>query len=67
MTTSSTHQVSQEQISQDILDELFQVTSSTVEDVHSLLKSCERPEDDMIGNVVVPKSIWDRFWNVIDE
>ena len=67
MTTSSTHRVSQEQISQDILDELFQVTSSTFEDVHSLLKSCERPEDDMCGNVVVPKSIWDRFWNVIDE
>ena len=64
--TKSTHQVSQDQIIQDNLDKMFQVTSHSVEDVHSLLKSCEKPEDELVGNVIVPKEIWDRFWNELN-
>ena len=58
----STHQVSQDQITQDILEEIFQVSHNKVEDVFSLLKSCERPEDELLGNVIVPMEIWKIIW-----
>ena len=59
----STDRVSQEQISKDNLEKMFQVTTNKVEDVFSLLKSCEQPEDQLLGNVIVPMEIWKIIWS----